>query len=478
MPEIANPWLSLTADEATWPEGFGEVEREEILNRLAAGEIAVQYSGTESNQVFRINKIGSKSFLVPHRYWSLMDFFLLRPGGEPGKTQEDALKILGQGKHLILTGGPGTGKSYTISSFVEALKPIAGRPPRVAIAAPTGKAAARFQHLAGSSHALVECSTLHRLLGLSHDERRLRYSAQNPLPYDILIIDEISMLDLGLFAAAIRALPEAAQLLLAGDLDQLPAVDGLPIDRAIRFLSAESVIAHVHLTQVQRFAPEKANAYRSIAEHGIRALDNPGVAAVVKHLQLKGPAALGDTLDRYTRERLCSKKAETIRNAFSNLKPGMHPTAELAAAAFDFLKRQVILTERREGGLGSIALNRRLAAELVRATKNNSRTLEPVMNTINNYDLQIYNGDVGFIWDAADERCAVFATPEGGFRVLALSELTGAETAYAMTIHKSQGSEYEDAFVVCEGGANIDRRLLYTAVTRAKSEATILEIVR
>ncbi len=478
MPESINPWLPLTADEAIWPEGFGAAEREEVVTRLAAGEIAIQYSGTQSNAVFRIQKIGSKNFLIPHRNWPLLDFFLQRPAGHTGATQEDALKVLTGGKHLLLTGGPGTGKSYTISRFVEQLKPIAGRPPRVAIAAPTGKAAARFQHLAGSRHALVECSTLHRLLGLSRDERRLRYGAQNPLPYDILIIDEISMLDLGLFAAAVRALPEAAQLLLAGDLDQLPAIDGLAIDRAIRFFSAEGVIAHVHLTQVQRFATEKANAYRSISEHGIRALSDPGVAAVVKHIELKGPAALGEIIDRYTRERLCSEKVENLRSAFSDLKPGVHPPTELVTAAFDFLKRQVILTERREGVFGSQAINRRIAADLARLARNSGRMLEPVMNTINNYELQIYNGDVGFIWDAPGERRAVFPVPEGGFRVLTLAELTGAESAYAMTIHKSQGSEYDDAFVLCEGGANTDSRLIYTAVTRAKNEATILEVLR
>lgn len=478
MPENTNPWQRLTAHEEIWPQAFEAAEREEIIDRLTLGEIAIPYTGSQESPALRIYRVGEKKYLVPHRHQSLVDFFLRRPGDAAGSTQEDALNLLAQGKHLLLTGGPGTGKSFTITQFVEKLRPMNGRPPRIAIAAPTGKAAARFQNLTGAQHALVDCSTLHRLLGLARDERRFYRDAANPLACDILIVDESSMLDLGLFAALIRALPQNAQLLLAGDLDQLPAVDGLPIDRAIRFLKEAGLIAHVHLTQVQRFAPEKAAAYRRIAEHGLRALEEPAVTAVVQHRRLITTLALGEMVDRYAREHICVQNHRNLRRSFLGLKAEVYPPKDLIETALALLKQQVILTERREGILGSNTLNRRIAAEVARVTKSQNRTLEPVMNIINNYELQIYNGDVGFIWETPHARHAIFSTPQGGHRILPLLQLPGLETAYAMTIHKSQGSEYEDVFVVCGNNSQNDNRLLYTAVTRAKNKATILEVVK
>ena len=100
------------------------------------------------------------------------------------------------------------------------------------------------------------------------------------------------------------------------------------------------------------------------------------------------------------------------------------------------------------------------------------------MNTVNNYDLDLYNGDIGFILENAGSRQVIFTTSDGGFRILQLSDLTGYESAYAMTIHKSQGSEYDEVFVVyVNAPGRSDYRLLYTAVTRAKNLATILELI-
>lgn len=477
MAETANPWLPLTRDDTLWPE-TGAAMREEWLRAFSAGAMAIPVTAQDESAALRQRTFAGKKFLIPHRHLPWLDFLCRKKPGSRGTTQDEALEILKQGQHLLLTGGPGTGKSHTISSFVRELKPINNRPPRVAIAAPTGKAAARFKHLESSTHALVESSTIHRLLGISRDERRLSYNAVNPLPYDILVIDEISMLDLFLFTAAVRSLAPGAQLLLAGDLEQLPAVDGLPIDEAIRFVSEQQIIGHVHLTQVQRFSADKANAYRMISAQGFAALENPAVAEVIARVRINNAQALQVYADTYAENYLGSNEARELRETFARLAENADIPTALAEQAFRFLRARVLLCERREGAFGALAISRRIAAAATRFSGVTGRTLEPVMNTYNDYELQVYNGDVGFLWETGGRRRVVFQTPNGGFRIVEADRLRGAETAYAMTIHKSQGSEYEDVFIICESGAAADARLLYTAVTRAKNKAIILEVVK
>lgn len=477
MPEAVNPWLALAGDDTLWPAA-DKAQREEWLRALAAGVVAIPVTAQKDSAALRQRTFAGKKFLIPHRHLPWLDFLSRKKPGGRGATQDEALEILKQGQHLLLTGGPGTGKSHTISAFVKGLAPINNRPPRVAIAAPTGKAAARFKHLESSTHALVESSTIHRLLGISRDERRLTYNALNPLPYDILIIDEISMLDLFLFTSAVNALAPGAQLLLAGDLEQLPAVDGLPIDEAIRFLSEQQIVSHVHLTQVQRFSAEKASAYRLIAVQGFAALENPAVTEVIARVRITNAQALQVYADTYAEDYLDSNEARELRVAFGRLGENTDIPPALAGRAFGFLRARVLLCERREGIYGALAMSRRIATAAKRYSEKTGRTLEPVMNTYNDYDLQIYNGDVGFLWETAGRRRVVFQTPEGGFRIVEADRLRRAETAYAMTIHKSQGSEYEDVFIISESGAAANARLLYTAVTRAKNRATILEVVK
>ncbi|MBN8221607.1 MAG: AAA family ATPase [Spirochaetes bacterium] len=477
MADTVNPWLPLAEDDTIWPAA-NKAQREEWLRVFAAGAVAIPHTAEAESAALRQRTLAGRNYLVPHRHLPWLDFLLRKEPGSRGATQDEALEILRQGQHLLLTGGPGTGKSHTISAFVRDLKPINARPPRVAIAAPTGKAAARFKHLESSTHALVESSTLHRLLGISRDERRLTYNALHPLPCDILIIDEISMLDLFLFSATLRALPPGAQLLLAGDLEQLPAVDGLPIDEAIRFISERQIMSHVHLTQVQRFSAEKAHAYRLLAAKGFAALEEPAVAGVIDRVRISNANALQVYTDAYAEEYLNGKDARMLREAFARIQETSDLTAALAEQAFGFLRARVLLCERREGVFGALAISRRIATAALRFSQGIGRTLEPVMNTFNDYDLQIYNGDVGFLWETQGRRRVVFQTPEGGFRIVEADRLRGAETAYAMTIHKSQGSEYEDVFIINESGAAADARLLYTAVTRARNKATILEVVK
>ena len=477
MAETVNPWLPLTSDDRLWPEADAAT-RKEWLSAFAAGAVAIPLTAQKESAALRQRSFAGKNFLIPHRHLHWLDFLSRKKTGSRGATQDEALEILKEGQHLLLTGGPGTGKSHTISAFVKSLQPVNNRPPRVAIAAPTGKAAARFKHLESSTHALVESSTIHRLLGISRDERRLNYNALNPLPYDILIIDEISMLDLFLFTSALHALAPGAQLVLAGDLEQLPAVDGLPIDEAIRFVSEQQIVSHVHLTQVQRFSAEKANAYRWIAAQGFAALENPAVAEVIARVRIANAQALQVYADTYAEDYLGSNEARELRVAFARLGENADIPPALAERAFSFLRARVLLCERREGIFGSLSMSRRIATAAMRYSEKTGRTLEAVMNTYNDYDLQIYNGDVGFLWETASKRRVVFQTPDGGFRIVEADRLRGAETAYAMTIHKSQGSEYEDVFIISESGAAANARLLYTAVTRAKNKATILEVLK
>lgn len=151
--------------------------------------------------------------------------------------------------------------------------------------------------------------------------------------------------------------------------------------------------------------------------------------------------------------------------------------AESVTAALRFLSRQVILTERREGFTGSVALNSQLSHHVETRLGDKNRTLTPIISTQNNYRLNIFNGDTGLLLETNDGLFAVFVTAEGEIRRIGAFEFSGWECAYALTVHKSQGSEYNDVYVIMHAqSADDDHRLLYTAVTRSRESATVLRM--
>jgi len=466
----------LARDGAAWHGfEFSEAERKNILQRIFSGEIAFAvekgFAATANSGAFTLRSFDSTQFLIPLRYAASIDFFAKRKVAAAAAPVEAMLA----GNSVLLTGGPGTGKSYQLENFVQTIgQKIREKPLRIAIAAPTGKAAARFASLASTKQVFLECKTLHRLLGLGASGRA-RYNAQNPLPFDIVIVDEISMVDLGLFATLLRALSGSAQLILSGDTAQLPSVDGIDIAGFLNFLREHRLVDFYELSASHRFTETRAASYRAVAAKGLVAITD-----AVEGIDLKGFRRAHDIIETIAKDiqlRFQSPEAELIRQQLRNAADGQE-FQNAIDAAFIFLEKFVVLTTRREGSLGSESINERVRKASADRNTIQDRTLVPIIVTTNNYRFGVFNGDTGFLCQRNGKDYAMLRNQAGGYSLIQPEEILWT-SAYAITIHKSQGSEYERVAVIYEKSNDTapgDNRLLYTAVTRARTHATVLAI--
>lgn len=361
----------------------------------------------------------------------------------------------------LVTGGAGTGKTTLVRDL---LATEAGR--RVALAAPTGKAAARLRQALGTVGDPWPCQTLHRLLeargsgGFGRDGGR-------PLALDTLVVDEVSMVDGLLMEALLRALPAPARLFLVGDPGQLPPVGGGGLlDGLQQRLEQSSPRHHRHLTVSHRFDGSTAlgrfvTALRQpAAPHSLqRQLEAlPTDANLRWHRLERGlPPALA---------RLLQEHVHTLRQAAA---ADGDPIALLG-----LLERLLLLTPQRRGPLGVEALNSRLLG-VDPGQPRRWPAGTPVLVTRNDPDLDLANGDLGLVLrpDAGAMPEVLLAGP-GSPRRLPLALLPGLEPALALTVHKSQGSQADRAVVVVPQPEALDHRLLYTALTRARRRVDLL----
>lgn len=381
----------------------------------------------------------------------------------------------------VITGGPGTGKTTRIAEFlVETLERLPEL--RVALAAPTGKAAARLSEsirlrldatqASPEVRARVpqEARTVHRLLGYQPDRDRFWSRAGTPLPYDLVILDEASMVDVLLMDALFAALPAHATLLLVGDHDQLASVEAGDVLGAICRVAQELGVGNplhdrvVRLTRSFRFEAHPAIGNAAAA---ILAGDATALAAVVYDTERPDVRWVPAPHDR----------AELL----SLLVP--HLAACLAAAtptaALTALDGFRVLCAEREGTWGVAGIN----AEVERWLRSQGTVIverwyhrRPVMVMANDYGTQVFNGDVGVAWEADGEMLVHFPAAEGATRAIQPARLPDTQTAWAMTVHKAQGSEFTDVIVMLPGKGSrvLGRELLYTAVTRARSHVLIV----
>jgi exodeoxyribonuclease V alpha subunit len=461
----------LIADTELWNGlALGQSERESIISQFLGGAVAVKVTGQtadiSANEHFQLAEIGGAIHFIPGRYKDMLAFFLQslnRPG-------EQRSAVITPGVNTLVTGGPGTGKSYQISRFVELLAANqTDSPVRVAIAAPTGKAAARFTALEALHNLLLECLTIHRLLQLSPDGSRAKYDAANPLPVDVLIVDEISMVDLGLFARLVAAVPRHAQIVLAGDIGQLPAVDGIAIAPALDFLKEHGLLAHLELTETHRFSAAKAAVYSALQREGIAAVNAQSEG--IRIVEIRDNQALHHHVDDYAREIYCTPQLSALAEQLVKIKFHEPAWQQAAKDILQHLQHSIILCESNEGSHGTSALNRRIEAVCA------GNKVTPIMVTANSYELQFFNGDTGFIFNDGEQKQVIIESA-GKVKRLPLGRLRHWQIAYAITIHKSQGSEYQTVHIVHETrkAAETDHRLLYTAVTRARKQAVILKV--
>ena len=431
-----------------------------------------------------------------------------------------------RGKFCVISGGPGTGKTHTLVLILALLLELErNRRLRIAVAAPTGKAAARIQDSIRTVKATLSCdeatraqlperaTTIHRLLGYLPDSARFRHDADNPLPFDVVAVDEASMVDLALMAKLFQAIPSSARVILLGDKDQLASVeagavlgdicsaaavgssawsgvgkgtDGKPLTPSLSPSDGERVPARagegssagsladcvVQLRKNYRFGQHSAiyrlsNAINEgRAEEALQILRDSGANAAADLVSAPLPS----------RAELKSALRKRVTAGFGEFLKASDPLAALAALA-GFR----ILCALREGPFGVTGLNQLTEdileeAGLIRP-QNPWYASRPIMITRNDYNLKLFNGDIGLLLPDSDsgEPRAFFPGSDNTLRKFLPLRLPEHETAYAMTVHKSQGSEFDRVLLILPDRESpiLSRELLYTGITRARTSVEL-----
>ncbi|MDT9547145.1 MAG: exodeoxyribonuclease V subunit alpha [Chlorobium sp.] len=397
-------------------------------------------------------------------------------GLESGGMQEKAVIKALSGRLTIIAGGPGTGKTAIVARILSLLRQHEeGRKKRIALGAPTGKAAARLHSsLKAMSEECGAISTIHRLLGTIQGSSRFRHNPQNPLPFDLLVIDEASMIALPLMAALVSAMRPEASLILLGDPHQLASVEsGAVLGDICSAAAAEpqSPIGEslVTLNKSYRFTSESALGRLSMA---VNAGDGAAASALffdpgVSDISF-GPAERESVFREELKERITE-----------GFRPYLE--AETTAESLRLFDRFRILAALREGpGVTGVKTLNRLVEEILQEAGliNPVEVFyhgRPVMLSANDSSLNLFNGDTGIVVDDAlhpGQMQVAFMTADGSLRSIAPERLPSHETAYAMTIHKSQGSEFDHVLMILPEAESplLTRELLYTGITRARQK--------
>ena len=421
-----------------------------------------------------------------------------------GDTNWQAVAAFVAERHrfAVISGGPGTGKTYTIVRLVlrlvQAALDAGERPPVFRLAAPTGKAAARMFEsvqagLAGLQpseevrrHLPGEASTLHRLLRLRRGSTEPGHDCERPIPADVVIVDEASMIDLPLMAKLADAVPDAGRLVLLGDRYQLASVESgavladLCAPAGVNAFSADQRAAAGDLLSAdggeEPASPladhvvtlQTSHRFRADSPIGrLAAAINAGDAEGVEAVLAEGGDEVRATFDAG------DASLERLVNDLADAYAPLHAPGD-PEAAIDALERVRLLTGTRVGPLGSETLNARVAERLAARhgfdPEGHWYHGRPVMIVRNEPRAGLYNGDVGVIRHDEAGRVRAWFRTEDGLRSFQPSVLPAHETAHAMTIHKSQGSEFDTLYLLLPRAQSqvLTRELLYTAVTRAR----------
>ncbi|CAO1662545.1 exodeoxyribonuclease V subunit alpha [Salinicola sp. NYA28a] len=433
-----------------------------------------------------------------------------REGDDPD-WQRVACALALRQRLTIISGGPGTGKTTTVTRLLALLQQQSlardGEALRIRLAAPTGKAAARLsESIAGAVGRLAvpaavrdaipqEAQTLHRLLGARPDTRHFRHHAEAPLSLDLLVVDEASMVDLEMMAALLEAMPADARLILLGDKDQLASVeagsvlgdlcagagvgDGTgysePLRDYLQAVAGEPLPAATETNPLADHVAMLRKSFRFRADSGIGALaraanagDGRGFVQVLKD-GFQDLATLDIDATAFERAIVAG-----YRELFEALRAGASPSAILALQS-----RFQVLCALRRGPWGVEGLNERIARALWQqgwiSRTDGWFAGRPVMVTHNDPQLGLYNGDLGLTLPDEGGRLRVCFPQGDGVRQVLPSRLDAAATAFAMTVHKSQGSEFEHVLFALPARANpiVTRELIYTGITRARSRLTL-----
>ncbi|MBU3001783.1 exodeoxyribonuclease V subunit alpha [Paraglaciecola arctica] len=453
--------------------------------------------------------------------------------------QKIAVCIAASQSLSFITGGPGTGKTTTVTKLLALLQGLATaqgsavktKSLNIQLVAPTGKAAARLTESISAAKLKLppalqinlpeQCQTIHRLLGARPQSPYFKANANHPLHLDVLVLDEASMVDLPLMAKLFEALPNHAQVILLGDQDQLASVEtgsvlsdicaaSFHIDNEEATLGKYSEMMQQQLSNLISVAPLSStettiadakqhsvirdNVVKLVKSHRFK--DNSGIGQLAKTIKAGQVAQCFELLNNEmltdihwyqpTQTTQQTVANEVLKELIVNLLPIYQQYTQAVhqgeiKQAFNYLNQQQVLCAQKSGFWGVNQLNALIENDLHKqGLIDNSRDFyigRPVMLSKNDHQLKLFNGDIGIVMPDPDNSALTkvwFVTPEGDVRGLLPSRLPSLETLYAMTIHKSQGSEFEAVYLCLppitanNQGRGLNRELVYTGLTRAK----------
>ena len=448
------------------------------------------------------------------------------PAGPAPDWQKVACAIAVRGAVAIVTGGPGTGKTYTVARLLALLFATApdASQLRIALAAPTGKAAARLKQsidkalgeladrvvggptgdlpLRELTKRIGAARTLHSLLGARPDTRSFAHHQGNPLDVDVLIVDEASMVHLEMMAALLDALPPAATLILLGDKDQLASVEAGAVlgdlcHAAEAGAYSAATLAYAAQAAGEAIPPSFAGNGGALAQQTVMLRHSRRFSGPIGQLALAVNAGDVDAAQALLRSNVAqvrwieqAQQTQLVQLAVTGYQPYLTLLAAGPGASHDDWVRVVVrsfeafrvLCAVREGEWGveglNTAIEQRLVAARLLRRDGEWYVGRPVMVTRNDYGTGVFNGDIGLtLFDPARAGSLRVYFLEGEkVRSVLATRLRNVETAFAMTVHKSQGSEFAHTVLALpkEGGAMLARELVYTGITRASEQFTLV----
>jgi exodeoxyribonuclease V alpha subunit len=416
----------------------------------------------------------------------------------------------------VISGGPGTGKTTTVLRLLAALYTAEGNSAnklRIRLAAPTGKAAARMQESIRHNLESLNCSdiikqqlqlqasTLHRLLGYKPNSVNFRHHADNPLALDVLVIDESSMIDSAMMAKCLDALPVNARVILLGDKDQLAAVEpGSPFAS----ICSQFGFSQTFANELEQLSGQPLNSFVEqqpqalgdnlvFLHHSYRFDETSGIGQLAKAINVGQYSKSLEIMasDQYSDVSWLEYKTSDYRVYTSKRTDPLIDKVQQGFAAFMQVLNQktiepekifeaftqfCILTTTHKGYCGRIETNLLCQKALGFTTDKTWYHGRPVMVSNNDYQTGLYNGDVGICLDIEGTgELRVYFPFSDGFKDFTPSRIPSHETAFAMTVHKSQGSEFEQVLFLLPDSPNavFNKALIYTAITRAKQQVEL-----
>lgn len=421
----------------------------------------------------------------------------LFPGAAAGDWQRLAAWLATRRRFMVISGGPGTGKTTTVVRLLAALAALSDRPLVMAMAAPTGKAAARLTESVRSARDALpvadavrrqlpdKAQTLHRLLGLVPGTAQPRHHAANPLPLDVLVVDEASMVDLTLMAQTVAALPRHARLILLGDRYQLASVEAGAVLGDICSQQAWTPATAASLQGCGVTPPGAVDGDAVLADSVVvlekshRFGEHSGIGQLARAVNA-GDAAAAQALLQDGRDDLAWQAHSpdaahllALRQPYWQALDALDTQGEggdWAGLFAAFNQCMLLAAERHTVDEVNAAITAALQQRGRKAADSDWYPGRPVMVTRNDYSVGLFNGDIGLTVQRGERLRVIFPTTDGGWREVSPARLPEHDTVYAMTVHKSQGSEFGEVWLLlpAQPTATLTRALVYTAVTRAR----------